>query len=292
MISFELLGMKGRLGNQLFQYAFLRTTALRLGVQFYCPRWIGDEIFDLRDESIKANEPAGITETYVEPSYCGFNESAMKIGDGTNIEGYFQTQKYFDSEQVREWYTFRQEKIITILEKYRHISFSESVGCHLRFGDNITNPWNRVLFYLIPNRYYIQALSKVRCEQSILIFSDDIILAKKQLGNIDGNFIYIEGNKPYEDLYLMSLCRNFICSISTLSWWAAWLNSYWDKMIVVPKEGFSRPWGIVKNNDLWDEAWVKVSALRPLIDSFPVTYTLYQLGILQKMKPKIGLSSY
>ena len=86
MISFSRLGDYGRLGNQLFQYAFLRTTALRLGVKFYCPEWIGDSIFLLNDENEKAKEPVGIYRTYVEPSdNPGFNESAMRIEDGTEI---------------------------------------------------------------------------------------------------------------------------------------------------------------------------------------------------------------
>jgi hypothetical protein len=49
MISFPKLGNYGRLGNQLFQYAFLRSSARRLGVQFHCPKWDGGDIFDLDD---------------------------------------------------------------------------------------------------------------------------------------------------------------------------------------------------------------------------------------------------
>ena len=47
MIAFTRLGKMGQFGNQLFQYAFLyaflRTTAQRLGVKFYCHEWIGDK---------------------------------------------------------------------------------------------------------------------------------------------------------------------------------------------------------------------------------------------------------
>ena len=50
MLSFSKLGNYGRLGNQLFQYAFLRMTARRLGTQFFCPKWDGDDIFNLNDE--------------------------------------------------------------------------------------------------------------------------------------------------------------------------------------------------------------------------------------------------
>ena len=59
MISFERLGEEG-LGNQLFQYAFLRSMARRLGVSFYCPSWIGDQVFDLDDGGERAAAPVGI----------------------------------------------------------------------------------------------------------------------------------------------------------------------------------------------------------------------------------------
>ena len=60
MISFCKLGNYGRLGNQLFQYAFLRMTARRLGTQFFCPKWDGDDIFNLNDEGERASEPSGL----------------------------------------------------------------------------------------------------------------------------------------------------------------------------------------------------------------------------------------
>ena len=49
MFCMTRLGQMGRMGNQLFQYAFLRTLARRRGTQFFCPPWIGDEIFTLDD---------------------------------------------------------------------------------------------------------------------------------------------------------------------------------------------------------------------------------------------------
>ena len=102
MISFSKLGMRSRLGNHLFQYAFLRSTAQRLGVKFYCPYWIGDTVFCLDDEDERSDSPSGIVEVYKEPyHYTGFNQLAFQISDGTDIEGYFQTEKYFYNEGVR-----------------------------------------------------------------------------------------------------------------------------------------------------------------------------------------------
>ena len=59
MISFSKLGSFGRLGNQLFQYAFLRSTAARLGTRFHCPQWIGDRVLHLDDAALQLPHAAG-----------------------------------------------------------------------------------------------------------------------------------------------------------------------------------------------------------------------------------------
>jgi hypothetical protein len=43
------LGKNGRFGNQLFQYAFLKTYALRFQCMVQTPVWIGQHLFGLRD---------------------------------------------------------------------------------------------------------------------------------------------------------------------------------------------------------------------------------------------------
>ncbi len=52
MLAISILGEMERLGNQLFQYYFLRSTAVKLGVKYWCPAWIGRDIICLRDEKI------------------------------------------------------------------------------------------------------------------------------------------------------------------------------------------------------------------------------------------------
>jgi hypothetical protein len=40
------------------------------------------------------------------------------------------------------------------------------------------------------------------------------------------------------DLYLMSLCENFIISNGTFYWWAAYLGEKRGSVIIFPKKGF------------------------------------------------------
>jgi hypothetical protein len=108
---------------------------------------------------------------------------------------------------------------------------------------------------------------------------------------LKGNIIYMEGNKNYEDLYLMSLCYDNICSNSTLSWWGAWLNSHHDKVIVCLKE-WVRP-GYTKHDHLTCDGWIEVKT----VHSFFEHYCIYRIILflkraIQKMRHSIGKNNF
>ena len=261
MISFSTLGLRSRLGNHLFQYAFLRTTAQRLGVQFYCPAWSGDSIFELNDSSERSDTPIGIQYEYAEPlDYTGLNDSALQIKDGTNIQGYFQTEQYFNADQVRHWYRFKPELISSIKQRFSTIDFSESCGLHVRMGDFVTTYADQ--FYVPRVQYYQNALKQVTKKDHIIVFSDDIPAAKTLLGELGSRFHFIDGYEPDEGIYLQSLCHDFICTSSTYGWWGAWLNTHPDKVIVAPAEGPFRPGSRVNNHEFWPNLWLKTPGLR------------------------------
>lgn len=266
MVSFKRFGQGVRFGNQIFQYAFIRSTARRLGVNFFVPKWKGDETFLLNDKDERVDEIVDISKTYTAPeNNSGFDEKALQIEDGTDIFGYFHTDRYYDDpEEVKHWFTFKEEKIAMAKDKYRHINFSKSCCLHLRLGDKADH-----LKYCVPSPdFYKKALSLVRHKENILVFSDTIEAAKKYLRNIKRNFIYMENNKSYEDLYLMSQCHDFIFGSCTLAWWGAWLSPYDDKIVVVPKEGYFRPGVNRINNDWACQGWIKVKSVNPILGCY------------------------
>lgn len=281
MISFSHLGVNGRLGNHLFQYAFLRTTALRLGVKFYCPAWAGDSFFDLQDQEYRVATPPEPKFQYCEKNNKpGFNLEALRIQDRTNIQGYFQSEQYFNRRSVLDWYQFRENKISRIKNKYKNINFNESVGISVRMGDFLDRRLEKK-FYIARRFYYINALKIVRAKRNIIVFSDDVPKAKVLLGDLGSNMIFIEDYEPYEGLYLQSQCHDFICSTSTYSWWGAWLNDYPNRIVVAPREGPFRPgarlegWRYrigarLKNESFWPASWVTCNSLYPLIDNYHV----------------------
>lgn len=267
MISFQLLGQRGQFGNQLFQYAFLRTTAKRLGVEFYCPKWIGDELFNLDDQDERVGEPINISKSFIQPiSEPGFLEEAIDVTDGTDVVGWFQSEKYFDSTtNVMNWYQFK-EKITSIERRYSHIEFNNSVSISLRLGKDYDRA--RHIFPLPPAQYYAKALSHIGERENILVFSDEPGLAKSYLSGLNrSNLLFVEGPTAVEQMHLISLCRDNIITNSTFAWWGAWLNKNPEKIVVLPKEWFRPGCGMRMKNIECDD-WIQLPVLSPLVDHY------------------------
>ena len=258
MISFARQGEFGRLGNQLFQYAYVRSQAKRLGTKFYCPLWIGDGIFDLKDEGEKT--PAFKAQyQYVESAFRhGFSVEAASIKDDTDVAGFFQSERFFSKEDVTKWFSFKEEMFAQVNKKYQHIDFSNSTAIHIRLGDYI-HP--NLQFYSPKVSYFKKALALMDQKKHVLVFSDQPDLARRYLKSIKDNLVFIEGNEDHEDFYLMTKCRNMICSSSSFSWWAAYLNTHADKKIVMPSQWFL-PGSRTTNNDIFVDEWIKLPAHR------------------------------
>ena len=57
--------------------------------------------------------------------------------------------------------------------------------------------------------------------------------AKRAELNFDIPIEYVK-DEDYNELYLISLCKNIIISNSTFGWWGAYLNNRTDSTIIVP----------------------------------------------------------
>lgn len=273
MISFNKFGEYGRFGNQLFQYAFLRTQAKKIGTNFYCPDWLGDRIFCLNDESEKGSCVEQKLFYNEGDKNHGYQIEATKIENNTDIVGYFQSSRFFSRAHVLKWYTFNEDLFLATRTKYCHIDFSNSTSIHIRLGDYAKAP---LLFYISKPSYFKQALLILGRRKHILVFSDSPKLAKKYLSFLPQDTIFVEGNKDYEDFYLMSHCRDMICSTSTFCWWAAYINNSEDKKVIVPKRLFL-PGAPTFNKDLFEvEGWVQLSAHR-FYDNYYIKYIPVQI---------------
>ena len=176
------------------------------------------------------------------------------------LEGYWQSENYFKDieEIIRFDLSFIKPNDPINLEFSDLIKKTEiSIAVHYRFFDTLDNVNN------LNEEYYNKAFS-IFLEQfpnaTYFIFSD------KKLKNINSlhdksKIIYINHNKTdevaYKDLWLMSLCKNFIISNSTFSWWGAWLSTNVDKIIIAPN--IEKKYNNVKGIDIeYPNEWILI----------------------------------
>jgi hypothetical protein len=98
--------------------------------------------------------------------------------------------------------------------------------------------------------YYEKALSMI--EGNVLVFSDDLDWCKETF--LGDRFTFISGNRDYQDLFLMSMCKNNIIANSTFSWWGAWLNTNLNKKVIAPSEWFG-PHLKESSDDIYPNTW-------------------------------------
>jgi hypothetical protein len=190
--------------------------------------------------------------SYHEPSYS-YKEIPTQV-DSLILKGYFQSEKYFKEfeENIRDMFCETKDISEYINKKFSNICFDECTSLHVRRGDYLQFPETHPI---CDTEYYNNAVSLIGETKNILIFSDDITWCKNNL--FFNNMIFIEGEKDYIDLYLMSRCKNNIIANSTFSWWGAWLNNNANKKIIAPIKWF----GSKAPKDVYDlipDSWIRI----------------------------------
>ena len=184
---------------------------------------------------------------YNEPQFS-YNELPFFV-DNLLLNGYFQSFKYFFPylEELKELFGFN--KIDQIKNQYRSILNKKNCSIHIRRGDYLKLPDHHPTQTL---DYYNKAMSLFDSDTLFVIFSDDIDWCKN---NIKNNTIFIEGNSPDKDLYLMSLCQNHIISNSTFGWWASIVSNNIESKVVAPQKWFGSAYSHNYTNDLYPAHW-------------------------------------
>lgn len=249
--------LMGGLGNYLFQIA---------AAYAYGKKYSKQPVFDYRRssgphnriETYESNILNGINlrgniefqMTWNEP---GFHYHAIPyIDSDLLLNGYFQSEKYFSefSDDIRSLFTSYS---VELPSEIKNVLDSDlTCGVHVRRGDFTNYPDHHPVQSL---NYFQRAMDLMPEGCTFLVFSDDIAWCKSNFDTTNGRFIFIEGNKDFEDISIMRMCSNNIISNSTFSWWAAWLNSNPDKVIVAPKNWFGTAYSHMITSDLYCPGW-------------------------------------
>lgn len=176
--------------------------------------------------------------------HSGYDSSIMeKSTSNCYCFGYWQSIQYF--EKIA--FLLRSELVPNLLVCNRdfklesEISSYNPVCIHVRRGDYAKNHITNKLHGVISIEYYKQAVrkleSKIGKPLDYLIFSDDLEWCSNAFQWL-ASYKLVQSPLPNHsvyDLYLMGLCTHFIIANSTYSWWAAWLASNPNKIVVAPQ---------------------------------------------------------
>lgn len=182
------------------------------------------------------------------PFYYSKNFEKIDGKKNINLTGFFQSEKYFHNNrnEIIKLLNFNKSKRWWNRELASKIVDTQSLAIHIRGGDYINFEKENPSYGVLPKFYYkkaIKIIEKIFNNFKIYIFTDDKSYFFKN--NFLNNYKYtlVNTGSDIEDLRLMSLCKNFIISNSTYSWWGAFLGIYRKKIIISPKK-----WKLLDSN--------------------------------------------
>jgi hypothetical protein len=183
-----------------------------------------------------------------------YNELHYIDSEEILLIGYFQSYKYFESHKQGIFRLIKleeqRERIrVKYLSSHPGFSFNNSISLHFRRGDYKQLQEH---YPLLTYDYYNKALKHIVSQKNLHTFISPLIFCEKNDINdimpiIDQlkksypslTFQIIDFNiSDWEQLLLMSLCRDNIIANSSYSWWGAYFNMHPGKIVCYPNKWF------------------------------------------------------
>lgn len=282
----EIVCLKGGLGNQMFQYAFYLIRAQNQNSNvIYDTTWFlhnqchnGYELFKVfgipesnsnkRYYLLKILQhlqrlglvPYGVK--IIEDTMPSKHFISFELSDTNYFDGYWQAAKYYDRYKnlIRKAFKFDIRKLsdssIRILDLIKNSEYP--VSLHIRRGDYLHPKYRGLYGDICTSEYYEKAIGRVISDNpraNFFVFSDDVIWVKNNIKL--PNVLYVDHNKDqdsWQDMYLMSKCKDNVIANSSFSWWAAWLNSNETKNVYTP----IRFMNLSSECEIIPETWIKL----------------------------------
>ena len=253
MLTFNSLGRKGNLGNQLFHIASTIGIAQKNGHEFVFPKWEYSVYFNYKLPFIVPN--LNITFVHlIEKSYSFYD---WNLDSGNyDVNGALQSEKYFDAVFTKQLFEFKTDFLKKLLEKHKHLFDNKPIFISVRRGDFVYHSH----YYQLPYQYYFLALKENFAdweERNVIFMSDDINYCKFHFGFLK-NAIFLENISAIEQLAISSQGQDFIISNSTFSWWVAWLGEKNGSKIVRPLRNFRGSFSkLHDDSDFFPKRWIE-----------------------------------
>lgn len=284
-----IIRFNGGLGNQMFQWAFGRmleetndadvsfdmsyfaksyARPYQLDIFNVEPNFVQGTLLKLKlaiiwafRKSLESKKFFGTT--LISERKFNFDPHLGKITDNTYVEGFFQSDLYFNTIEEKLRKDFKFIKSMSEKSKYtaERIRSHNSISLHIRRGDYVQKKRYQDAYAICSLDYYargVEYIAQRYPEPVLFIFSDDINWVKQNL-KLPYKMVFVThntGKTSYEDMWLMSLCTNNIIANSSFSWWGAWLNNNKEKIVIAPKKWFNDD-NIIQT-DVIPSNWIRV----------------------------------
>lgn len=280
----------GRLGNQIFQFAFyirLRSAfpqyrikmdpwglkdkhlnmldAFDVDIPICTEREHHKNIRSLRFIPSRIQHPLGwpkySSEVVTDEKYNGrdIENDIGSLKESAFLVGYWQSEAFFEpvSSEVLRLLRFKKVDDFENKSIINRIENTYSVAVHVRRTDYLDVEEKGYYADLSSSNYYINAFNYIlqqRSDASFFVFSDDLEWCKDHF-DLD-NMFFVECNRDeaWKDMYLISLCDRCIIANSSFSWWGAYLNKKQD--VIVPDYIGERQ---IKWPDYYPGRWNRIS---------------------------------
>jgi len=239
IVYMSSLGKNGRLGNQMFQYFFMRIFAKKYGHLLCTPKWIGQNIFQISDPNTLRTFPKLLEygtinsdENFLFINPNKFFKEKKSFSLNVDLWGYFQINTSFYSQyknEFKEIFSFRKDVHDILLSYFKFITSKnkEIISIHLRRGD-----YGYDYFYKAPSIWYKKWIDQKGYEPSkniIYICSEEPekfercftgfnVLHAKMIPNLDKNIYWLF------DFFVLTQANKVAISNSTFSFVASMLN--------------------------------------------------------------------
>jgi hypothetical protein len=245
-----------RLGNQLFQYAFIKALSKKLNAPFFMndkfEKFIVPDYFDLEESSTLINRAKkmyfklrhGLFHRLQSVPVDTYNDAIFEsLTDNIIYSGYFQSELFFKNiaDKIPSYIRVNEKHKKKFTEKYQDVfTVNPVISVHLRRGDYLNlNDWWAENYgsndLTLPVSYYLHCLEQINNIQDykIIFVSDDIEFARTVFSHIkNADFSDNDMMTDFQIILNSDIC---IISNSSFAWWAAYLNRKEKKKVFCPE---------------------------------------------------------
>jgi hypothetical protein len=212
----------------------------------------------------KARRKIGMTPKYLIEIPYQFTPGFLRAPADSYLDGYWQNEKYFKEIEstIRREFSLKESLSEDSKPLADQIQTSNSICLHVRRGDLVFNPVTSQYHGVCAIEYFMQAVSLIAArvaKPQFFIFSDDVEWCQAEMRlDFPNAIVPNEFAMPTlsDHFQLMTLCKHFIISNSSYSWWGAWLSENPNKIVIAPRKWLNR--ADIDTSDVTPPEWLRI----------------------------------